>query len=213
MKTPGVAQAIFAVALLAVASPVLVVCAFSVFIEDGRPLLFRQIRVGKHGKPFILLKLRTMTARSSGRAVTAAHDPRVTAAGVILRKYKLDELPQLWNIVRGEMAFIGPRPEVPAYVDLSNPAWRELLTVPPGLVDLASLTFRNEEAILSCQQDVDSYYRFTLLPRKLSMSRHYLRTRSLGRDLRLMALTVLHVFAPYHFQAPHILRMFGYEEF
>ena len=212
MRLRQAVQASIAGVLLIMASPVLILCAFAIVAADGRPILFRQVRVGRYGRPFSLVKLRTMSTTSAGAAITTMNDPRVTRTGVIIRRYKIDEIPQLWNIICGDMSFIGPRPEVPRYVDMSNPSWREVLRVAPGLVDLASLMFRNEESFLGQQQDIDGYYREHLLPQKLLLSAYYQRHRTLIWDIRLMLLTILLVLAPYQVDAGRIANMFGYEE-
>jgi lipopolysaccharide/colanic/teichoic acid biosynthesis glycosyltransferase len=128
-----------------------------------------------------------------------------------LREYKIDELLQLWNVFRGDMSFVGPRPEVPEYVDLSDPRWRAVLAVTPGITDLASLVFRHEERLLSGHSDVEKFYREWLLPRKLDLSTHYLRTRSLATDARLIALTLKHVFFRGEFDLDDIARQFAYK--
>src|SRR5205814_5896559 len=116
-----------------------------------------------------LLKLRSMKAMSMGRRITARNDTRITAVGRRLREYKIDELPQLWNVFRGDMSLVGPRPEVPEYVDLSDPRWQTVLSVKAGITDLASLVLRNEERLLSEQMDAEIFYRDWLLPQKLEL--------------------------------------------
>ena len=163
-----------AVTLVAIA-PLLCLIAIAVVCEDGRPVLFRQVRVGRFGRHFRMYKLRSMRARP-GLPLTCKGDPRVTRVGRFLRAWKLDELPQLWNIVRGEMAWIGPRPEVPEFVDMDNPLWRQVLQMRPGLADAASIAFRNEEQLLAAVSDPQDYYRREILPRKLRLSiEHSLR--------------------------------------
>jgi lipopolysaccharide/colanic/teichoic acid biosynthesis glycosyltransferase len=193
-------------------SPLLAVCAVAVYLEDRGPVLFRQLRMGANGKPFLLLKLRTMRSRARGRSITAEGDSRITAIGKLLRDFKIDELPQLWNVFRGDMSFVGPRPEVPEYVDLSDPRWRVVLSVKPGITDLASLVFRHEERLLSGHSDVEKFYRERLLPQKLDLSAHYVRTRSPAKDARLIALTLRHVFLRGELDGPEIARQFSYGE-
>jgi lipopolysaccharide/colanic/teichoic acid biosynthesis glycosyltransferase len=190
--------------------PLLAVCAVAIFLEDRGPVLFRQLRIGKNGKPFLLLKLRSMKSSSSGSSITAGGDSRITAIGRLLREYKIDELPQLWNVFRGDMSFVGPRPEVPEYVDLSDPRWRAVLSVTPGITDLASLVFRHEERLLSGYSDAEKFYRELLLPQKLDLSAHYVRTRSRATDARLIALTLKHVFIRGEFDRHDIARQFAY---
>jgi lipopolysaccharide/colanic/teichoic acid biosynthesis glycosyltransferase len=186
-------------------------CALAVCCEDRGPIFFRQRRIGKNGKPFLLLKLRSMKALSTGKNITARNEARITTVGKLLRAYKLDEIPQLYNVFCGDMNFVGPRPEVPEYVDLSDLRWRSVLSVKPGIVDLASLAFRDEEDLLSGQQDPEKYYRDWLLPRKLDLSAHYIRTRSLATDARLLALTVRHVVIRGKLDPQKIANQFAYE--
>jgi lipopolysaccharide/colanic/teichoic acid biosynthesis glycosyltransferase len=175
---------------LLAASPLLAVCALAIYFGDRGPFLFRQRRIGAGGKPFVLLKLRSMTVASRGTSITAGGDSRITTVGKLLRDFKLDELPQLWNVLRGDMNFIGPRPEVPEYVDMSDPRWRAVLSVRPGITDLASLMLRHEERLLAGHEDVDKFYRERLLPKKLEISSHYAQTRSTLKDAQLIALTL-----------------------
>ncbi len=196
--------------LIAVA-PIIAMCALALVVEDGGPIFFRQSRIGKNGRPFVLLKLRSMKHESRGTSITARGDSRITDVGKIMRKYKFDELPQLWNVLRGEMSCIGPRPEVPEYVDLSDPRWQAVLSVKPGITDLASLAFRNEETLLLHQNDCDNFYRDWLLPRKLDMSAYYIRTRSVATDVKLIALTIRHSLLPHQFDRHKIAKQFAYE--
>ncbi len=160
---------------LVAAAPFLCLIAIAVWGEDRGPVLFRQIRVGRFGQRFTMLKFRSMRARP-GLPLTCKGDPRVTRVGLFLRRYKLDELPQLWNIVRGEMAWIGPRPEVPEFVDMDDPLWQQVLQWRPGLADAASIAYRNEEQLLAAASDPRDYYRREILPRKLRLSiEHSLR--------------------------------------
>lgn len=198
-----------AVLLLGV-SPVLVACGLAMLCMDGPPVLFRQRRVGKGGKQFELLKLRSMTPEARGTRITTGGDRRVTPLGQILRRYKLDEFPQLWNILRGDMSFIGPRPEVPEYVDLSDPRWQFILSVRPGLTDIASLMCRHEEALLAERENVETFYRNSLLPWKLDMSAYCIRHRSFGFDLKLLLLTIKHSFLPVKLRPSEIAAQFAY---
>ena len=204
-------ERVLALAALALASPLLAACALAIVLEDRGAVLFRQRRIGKHGRPFLLLKLRSMKPSTKGRSVTASGDARITAVGRLLREYKIDELPQLWNVFRGEMSFVGPRPEVPEYVDLSDARWRFVLSVRPGITDLASLIFRHEERLLAGQSDVERFYRESLLPGKLDLSAHYVRTQSLTTDLRLIALTLRHILIRSEFDRDDIARQFSYQ--
>lgn len=171
-------------------SPVLLLCALGVRLTDGPGVLFRQTRIGSGGRPFTILKFRTMHPGERGPLVTAAGDPRVTRVGRTLRRIKLDELPQLWNVVRGDMSLVGPRPEVPVYVDQHAEAYRRLGRLRPGITDWASLAFRNEEALLAAHGDRPDYYSAVVLPRKLALARLYRRHASAGLDARLVLATV-----------------------
>ena len=181
--------------LLLVLSPLLAAAAVAVRCSGPGPILFRQARIGFGGKPFHILKFRTMRiGKDPGPLVTGAGDPRVTRVGRVLRRWKLDELPQLVNVLRGEMSFVGPRPEVPRYVDMFAETYRELLVVRPGITDLASVAFRNEEALLGQSPNAEELYVSEILPRKLALSQAYVRQRSLGLDARLIARTVAAIF-------------------
>jgi len=180
-------------ALLIVLSPLLLVIAVLVRLSSPGPVLYRQRRVGRGGHPFELLKFRSMRASGGGPRVTAGGDVRVTCVGRVLRQWKLDELPQLWNVVRGEMALVGPRPEVPEYVKHYTPEQREVLSVRPGVTGLTQLVFRNEEALLAGRADVERYYLEHILPLKLDLDRQYVASRSLAGDLLILLRTVLHV--------------------
>src|SRR5437016_4041373 len=169
-------EAVAAGILLLVLSPLLAAVALAVRRSGPGPILFRQGRVGLRGKPFDILKFRTMrTSPDAGPLITSAGDPRVTRVGRVLRRWKLDELPQLVNVLRGEMSFVGPRPEVPRYVDMFAEAYQELLAVRPGITDLASLTFRDEETLLARSANAEELYVHEILPLKLALSRAYVR--------------------------------------
>lgn len=199
MSVRNFVERILAVAGLAFASPVLVVAAVAIVVEDGFPVRFRQLRIGKNGRPFMLWKLRSMRSAPAPRCITAAGDPRVTKVGRWIRRYKIDELLQLWNVARGEMSLIGPRPEVPRYVDLKDPLWERVLSAPPGITDLASLVYRNEEELLSLAECPEAYYRSTVLPDKLALNVNYMQHRSLARDAKLLFLTIRYSFWPSDF--------------
>jgi lipopolysaccharide/colanic/teichoic acid biosynthesis glycosyltransferase len=209
---PGVRRTLerlLAAAALAVCSPLLLAAAFCTILESGGPVLFRQTRIGRYLKPFTLYKLRSMRAGSGGVGITARGDPRVTRVGAFLRKYKIDELPQLWNVVLGHMRLIGPRPELPGYVDPRDRLWRVVLSERPGLTDLSSLVYRNEEELLAQSRDPDRTYRQEILPRKLALSAHYLETRDFASDCRLLLLTARYSFLPAGFEPNRILAAFN----
>lgn len=194
---------------LIVFSPVLLAAALAVWLEDGRPVLFRHVRIGRGGRRFPLLKFRSMRKGARGPAVTAGGDARITCAGRVLRRYKLDELPQLWNVVRGDMALVGPRPEAPEYVDANDPVWRAVLRERPGITGLATLIYRNEEEMLAGAGDPDRYYRKVLLPAKLALDLRYAAASTPANDLRLLALTVRYSFFPSGFDPARIERAFA----
>ena len=190
-------------------SPLLLLTALLILVCDGTPVLFQQTRIGRKGNPFRILKFRTMRAGSPGRAITTFQDIRITPLGRVLRKLKIDELPQLWNVLRGDMSLIGPRPEVPEFVEFEDARWRTVLEVRPGVTDLASLAFRNEEEMLRPAADPEVYYRAIILPQKLNLNLHYQRSRSFSRDLKLLWMTARYSFIPWGFDRDRILRSLG----
>jgi lipopolysaccharide/colanic/teichoic acid biosynthesis glycosyltransferase len=182
-------------AFLIGATPVLALASLAIRLESPGPVLFRHTRIGRGGRPFHTLKLRTMVdgADSRGSQITSAGDQRITRIGRILRRAKIDELPQLWNVLRGEMSLVGPRPEVARYVELYPPEWRALLSVRPGLTDIASLIFRDEERLLSKAHDRERAYREVILPMKSTLALSGVANSSLGYDLRILARTAITV--------------------
>jgi lipopolysaccharide/colanic/teichoic acid biosynthesis glycosyltransferase len=196
---------------LVLLSPVLVTLALWILLRDGRPILFTQMRVGRAGKLFRIWKFRTMRTGAAGGSITAAGDRRITPTGALLRRFKLDELPQLFNVLRGDMSLIGPRPEMPEYVNLESLMWQAVLQVPPGITDLATLLYRDEEALLSGHRDVDRFYREALLPAKLRLNLAYLQQRCLSRDARLIWLTVRYSLAPGQYDPARIHKNLGTE--
>ncbi|MBA3465637.1 MAG: sugar transferase [Deltaproteobacteria bacterium] len=178
---------------LLVGAPLLAVLAAAVKLDSPGPAMFVQTRVGRGGRPFRIMKLRTMTTGGEGAQITAHGDKRITRVGALLRRTKLDELPQLWNVVRGDMSIVGPRPEVPDYVARYRPEWRPLLDVRPGLTDLASLSFRGEEELLALAHDRERAYTEVVMPMKLQLALEGLERSSVADDLRLIAQTALAV--------------------
>jgi lipopolysaccharide/colanic/teichoic acid biosynthesis glycosyltransferase len=178
--------------LLAVLAPLLAAIALAIAFNSPGPVLYAGERVGRRGRRFRILKFRTMRADAerSGPSSTSEDDPRITRPGRFLRRYKLDELPQLINVLRGEMSLVGPRPQVPWAVELYTPEQRELLTVRPGITDWASLRFRNEGEILRGSPDPDRDYLEKIAPEKIRLGLEYVRRRSLRTDLEILALTV-----------------------
>jgi lipopolysaccharide/colanic/teichoic acid biosynthesis glycosyltransferase len=180
-----------------VLAPLLLGIALWIKLDSPGPVLFRQVRVGRHGVPFDIYKFRTMRHRPdqerrvAGPQLTVGQDPRVTRAGRFLRHYKLDELPQLFNVLEGTMSLVGPRPEVPRYVECYPPAVRNtVLSVAPGITDLAAILYRDESAILGQARDPEQAYVDTILPVKLEYYQRYVRERSFWLDLRIIFRTL-----------------------
>ena len=187
-----------ATAGLIILSPVIAAIAIAIKAGSKGPLLYRGTRVGMNGEPFHMLKFRTMVvdADKIGGSSTPEDDPRVTPIGKFLRRYKLDELPQLINVLRGDMSFVGPRPQVQWAVDLYTPEERQILTVRPGITDEASLKFSNEGEILKGSKDPDKDYIEKIHPEKMRLSLEYVRNRSFSGDLSIIARTAQAIFKP-----------------
>jgi lipopolysaccharide/colanic/teichoic acid biosynthesis glycosyltransferase len=183
---------------LVLLSPVLLAAALAVRLSSPGPVLFRQERIGLAGRPFQILKFRTMRvdAERHGGQLTVGADPRVTAVGRFLRAWKLDELPQLLNVVRGEMALVGPRPEVPRYVALYTPEQRRVLGVRPGITDPASVAFRSESDMLAVHPEPERLYVEAIMPEKLRLNLAYLDRRTLLSDLGIIVDTLKAVVRP-----------------
>jgi lipopolysaccharide/colanic/teichoic acid biosynthesis glycosyltransferase len=174
--------------------PLMVVAATIIKLDSEGPVFFRQERIGKGFRPFWIYKFRTMQQAPIGLQVTVGNDPRITRVGWFLRQTKIDELPQLINILRGEMSFVGPRPEVPQYVQLFQQEYQEILTVRPGLTDLASLKYRDEAALLAQSENPEEEYRMRVLPDKIELAKDYLRQASLLFDLKIILKTLFKLF-------------------
>jgi lipopolysaccharide/colanic/teichoic acid biosynthesis glycosyltransferase len=176
--------------------PLFIIIALFIKLDSQGPVFFRQERIGQGFRPFRICKFRTMVADASSRGsiITAGHDPRITRIGRILRQTKLDELPQLINVLRGEMSLVGPRPEVRHYVELFRSDYEDVLAVRPGITDLASLKYRDEEAALGRSRDPEYEYRCHVLPDKIALAREYARRSSFLFDLALIAKTFKRVF-------------------
>ena len=171
--------------------PVLLVVwvVIKVKMPDG-PAIFTQKRVGRHGKLFTMYKFRSMTMGHGGSSVSVAGESRITPLGAMLRKYKLDELPELWNVLIGDMSFVGPRPDVPGYADLLQGEDRLVLTLRPGITGPASLKYRNEEEILSQVEDPQRYNDEVIYPDKVRINLDYYYHHSLVGDIKLIVQTV-----------------------
>lgn len=188
---PRWADVIIAGISLVVAGPVIGALGVAIALTSGTPVFFRQRRVGRGFQPFTMIKLRTMKPSDGGLKVTRKGDERVTRLGWFLRGTKLDELPALWNVVRGDMALVGPRPEVPEYVDVIDARWQVVLSVRPGLTDPVTVSLRNEEELLgSAGDNVEAYYVSELQPAKLKGYVEYLQTRTLRGDIRILGRTL-----------------------
>ncbi len=184
-----------AVVMLVLTAPLLVVVAFAVKLTSRGPVLHRACRVGRNGILFQLLKFRSMRqdGAKTGPGITRKGDDRITAVGRVLRRSKLDELPQLINVLRGEMSLVGPRPEDPRYVELYSPEQQRVLAVRPGMTSAASVIYRNEEEHLA-GGDWEKYYVEVIMPRKLAIDLASLECPSLLEDMRVLGRTVLALF-------------------
>ncbi len=188
---PPIIQRMLGLAGSLVTLPLLVVMAIVVRLDSPGPAIYRAVRVGLGGRRYTCFKLRSMTAGADGgAAITASGDRRVTPVGAILRRYRLDELPQLWNVARGEMLLVGPRPEDPRFVDLADPLHRVVFTATPGITGLTQLAYADEADMLDVA-DPERHYREVILPRKLAMDADYLRRRSTRLDLWILGQTLL----------------------
>ena len=183
---------LFSLAGLTLAWPLFAFIGMAVLLSSGSPVLFSQERVGLNGRPFMLKKFRTMRTRQG--AESGIFEPgsraRVTAVGRFLRAYKLDELPQLWNVLKGEMSMAGPRPEIRKWVDAYPERWRKVLSIRPGITDPASIFYRDEEAILAASPDPEKAYRENILPHKLDIYENYLHNRTLLGDFGAIVETL-----------------------
>lgn len=191
-RLTDVVGAVMGIVLL---TPVWLFVALVITLDDGRPVIFRQQRVGLAGRMFDVLKFRTMVrnAEQQGQLTTSGRDPRITRSGRWLRKYKLDELPQLFNVLKGDMSLVGPRPEVQFYVDRYNVHQQKVLTVRPGITDPASLTFIDENELLATADDPQRMYLDEILHRKVALQLDYVENRSFWGDLKIIGLTVLRI--------------------
>lgn len=177
---------------LLLCAPLFALAALAIKLDSPGPVFFRQVRVGRHGRPFRIHKFRSMRARqpAGARPITVGGDPRITRVGGVLRRWKLDELPQLIDVLAGSMSLVGPRPEVPEYVALyPEDLRRVVLSVRPGITDPASIRFRDENALLAGAADPEACYRERILPEKLRLQAEYVRGRSFAGDLRILFQT------------------------
>ena len=197
MTLSRVFDIVFSLLLLFILLPLLIFLAFAVKLDSPGPILFTQERLGLNRNIFILYKFRTMYASSrfAGPPITCKSDPRVTKLGVILRKSKLDELPQLYNVLLGDMSFVGPRPEVPKYLPYyPHHLIPTIFSVRPGITDPASIRYRNESDLLTNSSDPESTYLFSILPKKLRISASYILRRNIFSDFACIFLTLFALF-------------------
>jgi lipopolysaccharide/colanic/teichoic acid biosynthesis glycosyltransferase len=183
---------VVAVIGLTVLLPVAFLIALLIKLEDGGQVFYLQKRIGKGGKPFLIRKFRSMIVNADklGALVTKQGDSRTTRIGRVLRKFKLDETPQLWNVLVGDMSFVGPRPEVQRYVDLYTPEQREILKLKPGITDMATMLFRDEESLLAGCEDVEAFYLRHCVPKKIELNMQYARRASVLQDIWIIVQTL-----------------------
>ncbi|WP_195263771.1 sugar transferase [Clostridium sp. 1001275B_160808_H3] len=174
-------------------SPILLIVAIAIKIDSKGNILFMQKRIGKNGVPFYIYKFRTMVsdAEKIGKQITVGKDNRITKVGAFLRKYKIDELPQLFNVLKGDMSLVGPRPEVPKYVDLYTESEKRVLEVRPGITDLASLRYKDENDILGNVDNPEEYYINVIMKDKLKLNLEYIEKSNLIFDISLIFKTII----------------------
>jgi len=183
---------VFSLLGLIVLSPIFLIVALWIVIDSPGPVFYRQPRVGKDGKDFVMIKFRSMyKGKEATSLITIGeHDPRITHAGFYIRKYKLDELPQLWNVLVGDMSFIGPRPEVRRYVDLYTEEQRRVLSVRPGITDYASIEYIDENRLLAQSDDPDKTYIEEIIPAKIALNMRFIGHQTLSEYLKIIFLTL-----------------------
>ena len=183
---------VFSLFGLLILSPFFLIVALWIVIDDPGPVFYRQQRVGKDNKDFGLLKFRSMRVGADKMSLITIgdRDPRVTRAGYYIRKYKLDELPQLWNVLIGDMSLVGPRPEVRRYVDLYTPEQQQVLSVRPGITDYASIEYIDENTLLAQAEDPDKTYIEQIMPAKIALNMRYINHPTLGEYFKIILLTL-----------------------
>ncbi|TAL56966.1 MAG: sugar transferase [Bacteroidetes bacterium] len=181
---------------IVILSPIIFAIFIAIRLYDNGPVFYKAPRVGRNGIIFKMIKFRTMTinADKTGASSTKADDPRITKPGSILRNYKLDEIPQLFNVLFGEMSIVGPRPQIKWAVDLYTPEEKQILTVRPGITDYASIKFNNEGEILKGSDDPDKLYMEIIHPEKMRLSLEYVKNKSIFTDIKIIFLTILSFF-------------------
>lgn len=192
MTLKGIFDRVSALTALLLSLPLtLVTGALIAVMMPGGPVLFRQKRVGKGGRLFTLVKFRTMLPVHSGSSVSVAGESRITPLGALLRRYKIDELPELWNVLCGSMSLVGPRPDVPGYADRLSGDARRILEMKPGITGAATIRYRHEEIILAAQPDPKSYNDLVIFPDKVRINLDYMDKRSFALDLRIILATII----------------------
>ncbi|HBN04480.1 MAG TPA: glycosyl transferase [Bacteroidales bacterium] len=176
-------------------SPIFIFVGIAISFSSKGGIFYKQKRVGKGNKDFTLYKFRSMIIGADSKGLLSVgkdgKDPRVTKIGYIIRKYKIDELPQLFNVLKGDMSLVGPRPEVRKYVDLYSEEQKQILNVRPGITDISSITFRNENDLLSQSNNPEQYYINEIMPQKIALSLNYIKTRTFFGDIKLIFKTIL----------------------
>jgi len=182
---------------LIVLTPIILIIGMAIKIDSKGPVFFKQVRVGKDGKEFRIFKFRTMVvdAEKKGMQITVGKDSRITKVGNFLRKSKLDELPQLINVLVGNMSFVGPRPEVPKYVAMYDEEQRAILKVRPGITDLASIEYKDENYLLSLSENPEKIYIEEIVPKKIYLNSKYLQEISLLYDVKIIIRTIIAIIA------------------
>lgn len=181
---------VFSLLGVVLALPLFLIISILILMDSPGRILFRQRRVGQDGKLFNILKFRTMSHSDKGSLLTLAEDDRITKVGRFLRKTKLDELPQLLNVLKGDMSFVGPRPEVPYFVAKYTDSQREILKAKPGITDLASIEYRDESELFSEDVDAESFYVEQIMPKKIELNKEYLKNMSLKTDVGIILNTL-----------------------
>lgn len=176
--------------------PLFLLVAILIKIDSRGPIFFKQQRIGRNFAPFAINKFRTMKidADGNGLQITVGGDKRITRIGKILRKSKIDELPQLLNVLIGDMSIVGSRPEMPKYVEFYKTDYKDILSKRPGITDIASVTFRDEESVLKDKDDPEWYYKFVLLPRKIELAQKYTKQATFFSDLKIILMTFYRLF-------------------
>jgi lipopolysaccharide/colanic/teichoic acid biosynthesis glycosyltransferase len=183
---------VFAFVGLVLLLPLLLLLSVLIYVKmSGGPIIFKQLRIGKNATPFVMYKFRTMTKNHSGSSVSVVGESRITVFGAKLRKYKLDELPELWNVLKGDMSFVGPRPDVPGYADKLIGEFAKVLNFKPGITGPASLKYRKEEELLSLVDDPQKYNDEVIFPDKVRVNLKYIENWTLWLDIKIIFCTIM----------------------